>query len=223
MSGPTCHIAPAPDPPSPASGDADRRRPARATALRSLALWLAACCLMGMYGCENDLAEVQRLASEEDLGKEVATDVTLIYSDSAIVRVQVESPLMIRYTDKNDPRQEFPQGLTVHFYAPNLQETSTLTAGYGVRYEREQRVVLRDSVVWQSIEHEQLETEELIWDEKNERIYTDKFVVIRRPGEVIYGYGFEASQDFDRARIKAIEGRIKVKEPPAPDSGAPQR
>ncbi len=223
MSGPPCHIAPPSDAATSPSGDADRRRTARTSARGRMLSWLMLCCLMVGYGCENDLAEVQRLATEEDLGKEVATDVRLIYSDSAIVRVQVESPRMIRYTDKKEPRQEFPEGLTAHFYAPNLQETSTLSAGYGVRYEREQRVVLRDSVVWHSINGEQLETEELIWDEKNERIHTDKFVVIRRPGEIIYGYGFEASQDFDRARIKAIEGRIKVKEPPAPDSGAPQR
>lgn len=214
MNGPARHIAACSE-----AGPTCNMRPPHLLFVR---LSVLLCLLIGPAGCENDLAEVQHLsASEDDLNKEVASQVNLIYSDSAIVRVMVESPLMIRYTDKNNPRQEFPEGLSVHFYAPNLQETSTLTAGYGLRLEREKRVILRDSVVWRSIQAEQLETEELIWDEKNKRIYTDKFVVIHRPSEIIYGYGFEATQDFEQAHIKAVEGRIKVKQPPMPDSKAP--
>ncbi len=214
MSGPTRHIT--------SSAEADPPPAARQARLLPLCILVLLSAMAGLAGCENDLAEVRRLtASEDDLNKEVATEITLIYSDSAIVRVMVESPLMIRYTEKNNPRQEFPEGLKVHFYAPNLQQTSVLTAGYGLRLEREKRTILRDSVVWRSIQATQLETEELIWDEKNKKLYTDKFVVIHRPGEIIYGYGFEATQDFDQARIKAVEGRIKVKQPPAPDSKEP--
>ena len=56
---------------------------------------------------------------------------------------------------------------------------------------------------------DRLETEELIWDEATEKVYTNKFVIIRRPGEIIYGHGFEANQDFTFSRIRAIEGRLK--------------
>ncbi len=202
----------------------DRPLPQRRHSYRGLAIVLWSMALLAsalMSSCEKDIAAVQRNISEEDLGKETATEVVLYYSDSAIVRIQVESPLMVRYTDKNQPRQVFPQGLTVRFFGPNLQTSSILTAGYGIRLEREARVILRDSVVWSSVEGEQLETEELIWDEQEALIYTDKFVVIRRPGEIIYGYGFEATQDFDQARIKAIEGRVQVV-PPAP-ADAPKR
>ena len=48
------------------------------------------------------------------------------------------------------------------------------------------------------------------WDEKLNKVYTKKFVKITRPGEIIYGYGFEANQDFTRWEINAITGRIKV-------------
>ena len=57
---------------------------------------------------------------------------------------------------------------------------------------------------------EQLETEELIWDEKKEKVYSNKFVKITKPDEKIYGYGVEANQDFTRWKINAIEGELKV-------------
>ena len=77
---------------------------------------------------------------------------------------------------------------------------------------------MRDSVVWKSVEGDTLETEELFWDERREKIYSNKFVVITRPDEVIYGHGFEADQDFSYSRINAIEGRIKVDNPDKQDN-----
>ena len=84
------------------------------------------------------------------------------------------------------------------------------TAKYGVRYPNEGLVIVRDSVVWESMAQEKLETSELRWDEREKKIYTNKFVRITRPDEIIYGHGFEANQDFSYSKIQAIEGRIKV-------------
>ena len=67
---------------------------------------------------------------------------------------------------------------------------------------------MRDSVVWESLNKEILETTELIWDEKEERVFTNKFVVIRRPGEIITGYGFESNQDFTYSKIKSVTGQF---------------
>ena len=71
-------------------------------------------------------------------------------------------------------------------------------------------VTVRDSVVWQSVNGERLETEELVWDDQKHIVFSDRFVKITKPGEVLYGYGFEANEDFTRWQIKALEGRIKV-------------
>ncbi|HQU60419.1 MAG TPA: LPS export ABC transporter periplasmic protein LptC, partial [Saprospiraceae bacterium] len=88
--------------------------------------------------------------------------------------------------------------------------TSELTARYGIRMEKQNQVIVRDSVVWHSVEGEKLETEELIWDERSRKVFTHRFVVVTRPDEIIYGHGFEADQDFSYSRINAIEGRLKA-------------
>ena len=160
--------------------------------------------------CENDLAEVNRFVDERETQQEVAHDVQMYYSDSAEVHVRVRAPTLIRHLDKLKPRQEFIDGVQVDFLGARESVNSQLTAKYALRFEKDNQVIMRDSVVWLSGSGEQLETEELIWEEQTGRVYSNKFVVIRRPNEIVYGYGFESDQDFSFARIKAIEGTMAV-------------
>ena len=149
---------------------------------------------------------------ELDLSKEVAEEVEILYSDSAKVRVRLTGPRMDYLADRANPVQEFPKGVFVEFYDEDLNVTSTLSGNFAQRFENKNLIIVRDSVVWQSNEGEKLESEELIWDEQEQRVYTQKFARITREDEVIYGYGFEATQNFKDARIKAVTGRIKVKD-----------
>lgn len=173
-----------------------------------LMLALAFGALLG--GCKNDMEDVSELVSKFDTRVETAKNVEILYSDSAQVRVRVTGPTMLYYLDRQEPRQEFPDGVHVEFFGPGGIITSELTARYGIRLEKDNQVVVRDSVVWHSEEGEKLESEELIWDERSRKVFTQKFVVVTRPGEIIYGHGFEADQNFSYSRINAIEGRLKA-------------
>lgn len=160
--------------------------------------------------CENDMAEVNRLFSKEETKVEVAKGVEMVYSDSAVVKLRIVTSKMVRHLDKKDPYQEFPEGVTIEFFGEDGNVTGRLTAQYAERYENDNKFIVQDSVVWTGGRGERLETEELTWDEEKDRVFTNKFVVVRRPDEVIYGHGFESNQKFTQWSIKAIEGRIKA-------------
>ncbi|MBI5913799.1 MAG: LPS export ABC transporter periplasmic protein LptC [Bacteroidetes bacterium] len=161
--------------------------------------------------CENDMSEVNRLFSKDETQVETATGVEMLYSDSAILKLRIVSPKLVRHLDKKMPFQEFPDGLTVEFFTENgLEVSGRLTAKYAERYENDNKFIVRDSVVWTGGAGERLETEELIWEEETDRVHTTKFVIVRRPDEIIYGHGFESNQKFMQWKIRAIEGRIKA-------------
>ena len=169
--------------------------------------------LLLLISCENDLAEVSATLPQDAVNREVLENFHIIYSDSAKVLIRAMGPLLHRYLDLEDPREEFPKGIQVLFFDADSQVlTSRLSANYGVRKEKDNRVVLRDSVVWISEDGNRLETEELIWDEKKEKVYTNKFVVVRSPERIIYGHGFEANRDFTASTIWAVEGEIRLEE-----------
>lgn len=187
-----------------------RRKGAKAgqavTCLLPLAL-----CLLHLASCDLTSDRERKIYTQDDTAVEVGRDVEILYSDSAVVRVRVRGPVLHNFTEREDPRQEFPEGVQIDFLEPDLSVKSTITAKTAVRQQEKGRITARDSVVLVTNKQEKLETEELIWDERTAKVSTEKFVKVTKPGEIIYGYGLEAEQDFSYWKILVPKGRIKVK------------
>lgn len=160
--------------------------------------------------CESKIAEMQRKLSKQDLQKERIEEVEMLYSDSAIVRMRIQAPILFNYIETGKEKKEFAEGLKVDFYNENAIITSTLTAQYAIQHQRENRIVIQKKVVVKSKNGEMLETEELIWNELQKELYTDKAVKISTKDELIYGYGFRSNQEFTEWKISKVNGRFNV-------------
>ena len=163
-----------------------------------------------IVACEPPLKREEVTYTTDDTMLEVGKEVEILYSDSALVRVRVTAPLLHNYSERTQPRQEFPNGVKVEFLNAFQQVDNTLTAKFAVREQEKGVIIARDSVVMVSSKQETLETEELTWDERTAKIRTEKFVKITKPGEIIYGFGLEAEQDFSYWKILVPKGRIKA-------------
>lgn len=173
----------------------------------------------GFTACENDLARVNTITAKLDEPVETSRGVEAIVSDSARVKVVLKTPLLRSYKGK-EPYQLMPKGVNIVFYDKDLQVESTLTAKYARHNEDEKRYVVRDSVVVINSKNEKLETEELIWEEETDRIYSDKFVKITTENQIIEGEGLVTNQKFDPYVIKRPTGTFKVKQSPVPADSA---
>ena len=162
-------------------------------------------------GCGNEIADINRIVKKEDTGKEVATDIEMLYSDSAVVRVKVRAKEMVHILDPEKPKQTFPKGILVDFFDKSKQQVSKLSSKTAERDENNGEVHLRDSVVVWNNKQERLETEELWWNEPQQRIYSDKFVKITTPTEIIHGKGFEANSDFSHWTLKEVTATVQSK------------
>ena len=163
------------------------------------------------FGCKNEEDESIGINPDNiNLSVETAKDVSLIYSDSAVIKIKVTGPTMLTYKDRVTPKKEFPDGLKVEFFNRG-RVGSRLTAKFAVQFDNKKETILRDSVVWVSSRGEKLETEELIWNEKKKKVSTNRFVKITTTTDVVYGYGFEAEQDFTKWKILAPQGDLRIK------------
>lgn len=174
-------------------------------------------CIGGIYlaafifmGCREKVKSHPAVFTEDDVAIEVGKEVEILYSDSAIVKVRVLGPVLHNYTSLSDPKQLFPEGIKVEFFDAKGTITSQLVAKNAIRQHGKGLVTARDSVVLTTNKGEILETEELIWNEKEEKLSTNKFVKVTSPDEVIYGFGLEANQDFTYWKILVPQGRIKA-------------
>lgn len=169
-----------------------------------LALFFCAC-------AKQEVAQIDEEILPEDLSMEKTTDVELLYSDSAELKVKILGPTMLNHTVRNRQHQEFIDGIEVEFYDGYEQVNSRLTAKYAIRYEFDGKVIVRDSVVWKSVEDQMIESSELIWDERKQEVYTNKFSVITTPTDTIFTQYFRANQDFSRITMTSTDGALIVK------------
>lgn len=156
--------------------------------------------------------ELEKLIEQsENLSVEEAHDVVIRYTDSSVLKATISAPLMIRYPKKKEPYTEMPEGLYATFYDDQGVEDSKLSAAYGINYEGKKLIKLTDSVRVVNKKGEELKSEELYWDQKEKRIYTNTFVRIIRNGETLRGDGFESNETFTKYRILRPAGPVAVK------------
>lgn len=157
----------------------------------------------------NDIKDLQNVQLEDEVGIERATSVELLYSDSAVVRVAIYAPTLLRYISQEKPKQVFPDGVEANFYNDQHVQTSKMIANYAEQFQKERKVYLRDSVrIWNN-KNEHLETDELIWDETEEMISSSKRVKITTSTQIIEGKGFKSNLDFTKWEIYEVSGIIE--------------
>lgn len=66
----------------------------------------------------------------------------------------------------------------------------------------------------------QLETEQLFWNQKSKRVYSNVDSKITQKGDVIYADGFESNERFDDFVMRKVKGKVTVDTTPKQDSVA---
>ncbi len=148
---------------------------------------------------------------QDTVFSEHAETVEIEFSDSGVVTSKLYAPVLDRYPTE-EPYTVFEKGVRGFFYGPTGKVENSVKSNYALRKDKEKLVELRNDVRLVNIKQEKLFTELLFWDQKTSRIYTDAFVKIVTPDNIIYGNGLEADQDFKDYKIFDIKGVIQVDE-----------
>ena len=165
-----------------------------------------------LFSCSNSKQEIERITFTEDFPDESTKNATLYYSDSAKIKSVLKAPVIDRYASASEPYNEFPGGIDVTFFNDSGQVENTITADYAKHIPNQHWMEAQSNVVVTNKDGDQLNTEQLIWDEANHVIFSEEFVKITTKEEIIYGDGFESNENFSKYNIKHIKGIISVDE-----------
>lgn len=164
--------------------------------------------------CKNDVQTVLSLDVVDTLPELTARDIEILYSEKAKVQIRLISPYLVNKTEE-EPILLFPEGFTVFFYDSAMNLQSTITADYGISYEKKKIMEARHNVVVENMEKgEKLNTEELFWDRGKQIIYSNKFVKLTSGEQVFTGDGLTSAEPFDELFISNPKGLIEIKEEP---------
>jgi LPS export ABC transporter protein LptC len=137
-----------------------------------------------------------------------AYKVFTILSDSAKQKVSLKTPLQLEFIDGN---QEFPKGVEVIYYDEKKQPYAKLTANFAQYFKNENKYKATGNVIVYNMQKkEELKTEELNWTPNNQKIFTDKGIIITTPTELLTGNGLTARQDFKEYIITNPTGRFSL-------------
>ena len=166
-------------------------------------------------GKNKDLAasitERDSLPSMKSLG------VTTLISDSGITRYKIITEEWNIFDKKNPPYWAFEKGVYLEKFDTLFHIDASIKADTAYYYEKKKIWELRSNVQIQSQRGDKFETELLFWDEKKEKVYSDKFIRISQEDKVITGYGFESDQNLAEYQIKNTTGIFTVEDKnPAP-------
>lgn len=163
-----------------------------------------------LYGCENDLEKIKAFSSTDNLPVVEAVNFQTIFTDSGQIRYTLKTPKLLRFENEGKAFLEFPEGMEIVQYDATGKTVSSLTSDYAKQFIKEQRWEAKNNVVATNKQGDTLLTEHLIWEEKNEKIYTDEFVKFIRTNQIITGIGFTSDASFKNYRIKDLKGDIYV-------------
>ena len=137
-------------------------------------------------------------------------DVEMYYSENDKVKVKMTAELLYEFESGD---REFPNGVYMEFFDEAGNMESTLKANHAFYFKKDDLWRGRGAVEVKNIlKNEQLNTEELFWKPKEQKIYNDVFVTIKRQGDVLYGEGLEANQDMTDYLIKKPGAEFELKE-----------
>ena len=143
--------------------------------------------------------------------------VTTLISDSGITRYKIVTEEWVINDKKNPPYWAFEKGVYLEKFDTLFHIDASIKADTAYYYEKKKIWELRSNVQIQSQRGDKFETELLFWDEKKEKVYSDKFIRISQEDKVITGYGFESDQNLTEYQIKNTTGIFTVEDKnPAP-------
>lgn len=167
-----------------------------------------------LISCENDIERINLITGSDDTPTLTGDNIKVLYSDSARVQVQIEAPEYQSFPGAKRPYMEFPRGMHVLFFGDSTEIESEIRSDYAIYYTEEGLWHAKGDVEAKNLEDGNvLNTEELFWDEQEQRIYNNVYTRVKEGENVMYGSGgFEAQQSLENWYLKGTSGEIVIPE-----------
>ncbi len=187
---------------------------------------LVALSLMGsailLFSCDAESeAETE---SDEVMMTEYSEALSVVMSQNGRRSYHFVAPLVEGYTAGREPYREFRKGVKITTYKDDSLTTvnTTLTANYAIKYEKRELWEAKGNVVVTRADGRTLYTQQLFWNARTKRIYTNVDAKIVREGsrEELFGEGFESDEEFSDWRFRKNKVRMEVEMRPNADSTA---
>ena len=180
---------------------------------------IAVMLLLFTASCNGDNKEVVVVAFDPETTYTLrTTDYTTQFSDSGITRYRAIAKEFLKFDKAKEPFSYFPEGIYVEKFDTLFNIEASLKADTAYNYEKKGLWKLIGNVRVENLEGKKFETSLLFWDQKEEKVYSDKYIRIQEDDKIITGIGFESNQNMTQYKIFNSQGVFPVSESVTTDS-----
>lgn len=174
-----------------------------------------------LLSCKPEVKEVVEVSSDPEKSYTMkATQVNTLISDSGITRYRVKAKEWLVFGNAKEPYSYFPEGIYVEKFDTTFHTEASIKADTAYYFDKKGLWRLIGNVEVESLQGERFNTSELFWDQKAEKVYSDKYIRIQQKEQIITGIGFESNQNMTRYRIFNSQGEFPVEEEATPQTSA---
>jgi LPS export ABC transporter protein LptC len=176
-------------------------------------IFLVVVMLVFMVACSQEKVEkIGAIVDRSALPRLRANEITTVISDSGVTRYRISASRWDIYDQAKQPYWDFPNGIHFEKFDLNLKVDANIHSQYARFNENEQLWELRGKVKATNLLGELFETEQLFWNQREERIYSDSLIKITQVSHIITGIGFESNQTLTHYLIRKPQGIFPMNE-----------
>lgn len=166
-------------------------------------------------GCSGKKEE---LVGSFDKDQEIPTlrteDVLMLISDSGITKYRVTAKEWNMFSKAKEPYEYFPRGFFVESFDSLYQTSASIEGDTAYFYKNKKLWHLIGNVRIRNVYDERFTTDELFWDQRTQRIYSDAFIHIEKKDVILEGVGFESNEALTKYTIRVPSGIFPIADKP---------
>lgn len=171
-----------------------------------------------LVSCKEEVKNTVDFAYDPEIVPMVNTDsVTMLISDSGMIRYKVITKTWEIFDKVKDPYWRFPDKCRLEQFDTTFNVVATVKADTVWYFTNRKLWQLKGHVFIHNKADETFSSEELFWDERQQKVYSNTLITIDRPGKaLIYAKSFTSNQQMTSYTLNEVYNskivRIEEKE-----------
>ena len=162
---------------------------------------------------EEDKLAVKKGISAKNRPQLSTCNVMTLISDSGYTKYKVLTPLWNVYNGKEDKNYwDFPKGVYLRQLDKNLKEVSMVAADSACYFPNKKIWELYGRVEIEQKDKSYFYSERIFFDDRKKLIFSDAFIHIKTPTQILEGTGFESNMDLTRYRVLKPSGMFPTQQ-----------
>ena len=184
-------------------------------------VFLTAVVVVLFASCKDDSTSVVSHPTDPERVPTMTTsDVQTIISDSGQTRYRIAAPLWNMFEEAKQPHWTFPKGVKCEELDNKFNPVTTIQCDSAYFDKDNALWSLVGNVRISNFNNDLILTDELMWDQRTHRMYSDAFIHIEKQGRIIEGYGYESNERLTTYQLRQVEAIFPIDERRMPHPGS---